>query len=186
MSQTGLRFTVDVDGQPTETFAVTRFHLSQSYFSLFTLEINTVSERITLKASTLLEQTAQLTIWQGSTPLRYVTGLIAGFERGEYDGRKTSYSLTVRPPLWRSSLRQNFRHFQQQDIQSIIQRLLDDNRVGDTAYLFDEMHPAREFCVQYGETDYEFLCRLIAEEGIFFYEEHAQKGSGKSWYFVIA
>ncbi|ENE9753989.1 type VI secretion system tip protein VgrG, partial [Escherichia coli] len=78
MSQAGLRFTVDVDGQPTETFAVTRFHLSQSYFSLFTLEINTVSERTTLKASTLLEQTAQLTIWQGSTPLRYVTGLIAG------------------------------------------------------------------------------------------------------------
>ncbi|WP_097326444.1 type VI secretion system tip protein TssI/VgrG [Escherichia coli] len=183
MSQTGLRFTVDVDGQPTETFAVTRFHLSQSYFSLFTLEINTVSERTPLKASTLLEQTAQLTIWQGSTPLRYVTGLIAGFERGEYDGRKTSYSLTVRPPLWRSSLRQNFRHFQQQDIQSIIQRLLDDNRVGDTAYLFDEMHPAREFCVQYGETDYEFLCRLIAEEGIFFYEEHAQKGSRQKLVF---
>ncbi|UIV26771.1 hypothetical protein H6S15_20375 [Escherichia coli] len=35
-------------------------------------------------------------------------------------------------------------------------------------------HPSREFCVQYGETDYDFLCRMAAEEGIFFYEEHAK------------
>ncbi|EJJ0116304.1 type VI secretion system tip protein VgrG [Salmonella enterica] len=177
MSQTGLRFTVSVGNFPAETFAVTRFHLSQSYSSLFTLDIHTVSERTTLQASELLEQTAQLAIWQGDTPLRYVTGLITGLERGEYDGRKTTYSLTVRPPFWRSSLRQNFRHFQQQDIQSIIQRILDDNRVGDSAYLLDEAHPAREFCVQYNETDYEFLCRLMAEEGMFFYEEHARKGT---------
>ncbi|ECD9477131.1 type VI secretion system tip protein VgrG [Salmonella enterica subsp. houtenae] len=177
MSQTGLRFTVSVGDLPAETFAVTRFHLSQSYSSLFTLDIDTVSERTALQASTLLERTAQLAIWQGDTPLRYVTGLITGLERGEYDGRKTTYRLTVRPPFWRSSLRQNFRHFQQQDIQSIIQRILDDNRVGDSAYLLDEAHPAREFCVQYGETDYEFLCRLLAEEGMFFYEEHARKGT---------
>ncbi len=34
--------------------------------------------------------------------------------------------------------------------------------------LFSEPHPSREFCVQYGETDYDFLCRMAAEEGIFF------------------
>ncbi|WP_312949116.1 type VI secretion system tip protein TssI/VgrG [Superficieibacter sp.] len=183
MSQTNLRFTVEVDGQSAETFAVNRFHLSQSYSSLFKLRIDVVSKRCALKASTLLEQTARLTIWQGDTPLRHVQGAITGFERGEYDGNKTRYSLLVRPSLWRSSLRQNFRHFQQQDIQSIIQRLLDDNRVTDTAYLLDEKHPAREFCVQYGETDYDFLCRLIAEEGIFFYEEHARKGSRQKLVF---
>ncbi|WP_318386823.1 type VI secretion system tip protein TssI/VgrG [Enterobacter sp.] len=177
MSHTGLRFTVEVGGQSAETFAVTCFHLSQAYSSLFMLEINTVSERTALQASEMLEQTAQLAIWQGDTSLRYISGLITRFERGEYDGRKTTYSLTVRPPFWRSNLRQNFRHFQQQDIQSIIQRLLDDNRVGNTAWLLDEAHPAREFCVQYNETDYEFLSRLLAEEGIFFYEEHARKGT---------
>ncbi len=38
----------------------------------------------------------------------------------------------------------------------------------------------REFCVQYGETDYDFLCRMAAEEGIFFYEEHAYKSTDQS------
>ncbi|HGV7246996.1 TPA: type VI secretion system tip protein TssI/VgrG, partial [Escherichia coli] len=46
--------------------------------------------------------------------------------------------------------------------------------------LFSEPHPSREFCVQYGETDYDFLCRMAAEEGIFFYEEHAYKSTDQS------
>ncbi|MBA1929450.1 type VI secretion system tip protein VgrG, partial [Escherichia coli] len=46
--------------------------------------------------------------------------------------------------------------------------------------MFSEPHPSREFCVQYGETDYDFLCRMAAEEGIFFYEEHAYKSTDQS------
>ncbi|WP_334369446.1 type VI secretion system tip protein TssI/VgrG, partial [Escherichia coli] len=45
---------------------------------------------------------------------------------------------------------------------------------------FSEPHPSREFCVQYGETDYDFLCRMAAEEGIFFYEDHAYKSTDQS------
>ena len=184
MSQTGLRFTIDVDGQDAKTFAVVSFHLVQSCSSLFTLDIHVASSNIRLNARDLLEQTAILTIWQGSTPQRHIKGLTARLERGEYDGRIMHYHLRVHPPLWRSSLRQNFRHFQQQDIESIIQRLLDDNRVTDISFLLGLAHPAREFCVQYGETDYAFLCRLLAEEGIFFYEEHARQGTNQRLIFA--
>ncbi|QJG50769.1 hypothetical protein HHJ40_17930 [Escherichia coli] len=41
--------------------------------------------------------------------------------------------------------------------------------------LFSEPHPSREFCVQYGETDYDFLCRMAAEEGIFFMRSTRKK-----------
>lgn len=184
MPQTGTRFTVDVDGQDAETFAVVSFHLVQSYSSLFTLDIHVVSSNIRLNACDLLEQTAVLTIWQGSTPQRHIKGLTARLERGEYDGHIMHYHLCVHPPFWRSSLRQNFRNFQQQDIESIIQRLLDDNRVSDTSFLLGLAHPAREFCVQYGETDYQFLCRLLSEEGIFFYEEHAREGTNQLLIFA--
>lgn len=160
------------------------FHLVQSYSSLFTLDIHVASSNIRLNARDLLEQTAVLTIWQGSTPQRHIKGLTACLERGEYDGHIMYYHLRVHPPFWRSSLRQNFRNFQQQDIESIIQRLLDDNRVTDTSFLLGLAHPEREFCVQYGETDYEFLCRLLSEEGIFFYEEHAREGTNQLLIFA--
>ncbi|EAZ9187746.1 type VI secretion system tip protein VgrG, partial [Salmonella enterica subsp. salamae] len=47
-----------------------------------------------------------------------------------------------------------FRHFQQQDIESIVAHLLEDNQVIRASYLLKERHPAREFCVQYGENDW--------------------------------
>ncbi|EIE2933926.1 type VI secretion system tip protein VgrG, partial [Escherichia coli] len=51
--------------------------------------------------------------------------------------------------------------------------LLNENGVTEWTPLFYEDHPAREFCVQYGESDLAFLARLWAEEGIFFFERFA-------------
>ena len=83
------------------------------------------------------------------------------------------YHLRIEPPLWRCGLRQNFRIFQQQDIRTISATLLNENGVTEWTPLFYEDHPAREFCVQYGESDLAFLARLWAEEGIFFFERFA-------------
>ncbi len=88
--------------------------------------------------------------------------------------------MKVHPPLWRAGLRQNFRIFQNEDIKSILGTMLQENGVTEWSPLFSEPHPSREFCVQYGETDYDFLCRMAAEEGIFFYEEHAYKSTDQS------
>ncbi|MCO0909860.1 contractile injection system protein, VgrG/Pvc8 family, partial [Escherichia coli] len=63
--------------------------------------------------------------------------------------------------------------FQQQDIRTISATLLNENGVTEWTPLFYEDHPAREFCVQYGESDLAFLARLWAEEGIFFFERFA-------------
>lgn len=90
------------------------------------------------------------------------------------------YSMKVRPPVWRAALRQNSRIFQNEDIKSILGTILQENGVTDWSPLFSEPHPAREFCVQYSETDYDFLARMAAEEGIFFYEEHAQTSDDQS------
>ncbi|ECG8592459.1 hypothetical protein FNI11_22555 [Salmonella enterica subsp. salamae] len=123
MPQAGTRFTVKTDGFDAQTFAVVSFHLVQSYSSLFTLDIHVISDSTDLKATDLLEQNVTLTVWQGRTPQRHITGLIADVEHGEQDGHKMNYSLRVYPPFWRSSLRQNFRHFHQQDIENIVAHL---------------------------------------------------------------
>ncbi|CSN68419.1 Rhs element protein [Shigella sonnei] len=107
-------------------------------------------------------------------------GVVTWFELGENDKNQMLYSMKVCPPLWRTGLRQNFRIFQNEDIESILATILKENGVTEWSPLFSEPHPSREFCVQYGETDYDFLCRMAAEEGIFFYEEHAQKSTDQS------
>ncbi|EKA0367751.1 type VI secretion system tip protein VgrG [Escherichia coli] len=121
-----------------------------------------------------------MTVWQGDDVQRRVKGVVTWFELGENDKNQMLYSMKVCPPLWRTGLRQNFRIFQNEDIESILATILKENGVTEWSPLFSEPHPSREFCVQYGETDYDFLCRMAAEEGIFFYEEHAQKSTDQS------
>ncbi len=123
---------------------------------------------------------AYLTVWQGDDVQRRVKGVVTWFELGENDKNQMLYSMKVCPPLWRTGLRQNFRIFQNEDIESILATILKENGVTEWSPLFSEPHPSREFCVQYGETDYDFLCRMAAEEDIFFYEEHAQKSTDQS------
>ena len=178
---TGLRFTLEVDGLPPDAFAVVSFHLNQSLSSLFSLDLSLVSQQfLSLEFQQILDKMAYLTIWQGDDVQRRVKGVVTWFELGENDKNQMLYSMKVCPPLWRTGLRQNFRIFQNEDIESILGTILQENGVTEWSPLFSEPHPSREFCVQYGETDYDFLCRMAAEEGIFFYEEHAQKSTDQS------
>lgn len=173
MSLKGLRFTLDVDGQDAGTFAVVNFWLMQNNSVPFVLDVDVASDEFDREAKNLLEKNATLTIWQGPKALRYVKGVVASFGMKENNRWQMLYRFRIQPPLWRSTLRQNFRIFQQQDIRTISATLLDENGVTDWTSSFNTDHPPREFCVQYGESDLAFLSRLWAEEGIFFYDKLA-------------
>lgn len=180
MSAPGLRFTLDVDGLSPDTFAVVSFHYTGSYSSLFRLDVGVSSAYFTtLSYEKAIEKDAILKIWQGDTLLRHVKGIVASFSRHEYDGQKASYQMEIRPPFWRSIYRQNFRSFQNQDIETILTTLLAENGVTEYSLLLGNKHPVREFCVQYGESDYAFLLRLLSEEGISFFEAFADDGESQ-------
>ncbi|HHT1703468.1 TPA: type VI secretion system Vgr family protein [Citrobacter freundii] len=170
MSQQGLRFTLDVDGLMAMSTAVVSFILYQNLSTPFTLTVDIASGLPDLTAKNFLEKNATLTVWQGNVVQRHLSGIITGIELGENNDWQMNYHLTISPSLWRAGLRQNFRIFQQQDIQAISATLLDENGITDWTPSFYESHPAREFCVQYGESDLTFLSRLWAEEGIFYFD----------------
>lgn len=172
----GLRFTLEVDGQEPDALAVVSFRLKQYYSKPFLLTVNIASELPDLTATDFLEKNAVLTVWQGTEAQRYVTGIINEMTLGENNHWQIRYHLTIVPPFWRCGLRQNFRIFQQQDIQTISSILLNENGVTEWVPVFYEPHPVREFCVQYGETDLAFLTRLWSEEGIFYFDWYAPQG----------
>jgi type VI secretion system secreted protein VgrG len=180
MSLKGLRFTLEVDGLPETATAVVSFTLYQNLSIPFSLSVDIAGDQPDLSAADFLEKNATLTVWQGTVPQRYLHGIITGMQTGENNDWQMNYHLTLSSPLWRCGLRQNFRIFQQQDIQTISSTLLAENGVTDWVPSFYESHPAREFCVQYGETDLGFLTRLWAEEGIFFFDWLHPTGSDQT------
>ncbi|TYO96134.1 type VI secretion system tip protein VgrG [Xenorhabdus doucetiae] len=167
----GLQFTLTAGGLPPQTFVVTDFTLNESFSQPFSLSVGLASADPAIDFPAVLDRTATLTILQNGVEQRSVTGIATRFEQGNTGLHQTTYRMSIRPDLWRTTLRQNSRIFQQQDIATIITTLLKEHKIRDVIFSLRHPHPAREFCVQYQESDFDFLQRLTAEEGIFYFFE---------------
>ncbi|MBC8944389.1 type VI secretion system tip protein VgrG [Xenorhabdus indica] len=170
-SSGGLLFTLTAGSLPPQTFVVTDFALTEGFSQPFQLDIGLVSANPSIDFSTVLDHTATLTILQGETEQRSISGMVSSFEQGNTGLHQTTYQMTIRPDLWRTTLRQNSRIFQQRDIVTIITTILKEHGIRDVVFSLRQPHPEREFCVQYQESDFTFIQRLTAEEGIFYFFE---------------
>jgi type VI secretion system secreted protein VgrG len=105
---------------------------------------------------------------------RYFGGHIVRVERGDRHGRYQSYRLTVRPWLWFLTRTKNYRVFQEKDVKDIIEEVLKDYSGAKKEFRLNATYVKRDYCVQYNETDFDFLSRLMEEEGIYYFFEHGE------------
>ena len=81
----------------------------------------------------------------------------------------STYSLRIVPKLWLLTQRRRHRVFQHLSIPDIVDRLLQEQSLRPEWDLADRgAYPMLEYKVQYGESDFSFLCRLLEEAGISF------------------
>ena len=91
---------------------------------------------------------------------------------------ESTYLLRIVPKLWLLSQRRNYRVFQHLSAPDIAVKLLSEWGVEHALRLPAERYPRLEYRVQYGETDLDFLSRILEEAGItYLFEEHEVKGS---------
>ncbi len=113
--------------------------------------------------------------------VREISGLVvkAGFLRGE--GRYNIYRVELRPWLWLATLTSDYKIFQDKTVVEIIDTVLHDypypveKRLDIEKYSVrgeSERNEPRAFQVQYGETDFDFIQRLMEEWGIYWFFEH--------------
>ena len=173
-SQSDLRFTFQpLAGQID--FEVVSFELDEMISSPFQLKLELISFEDEVDFGQLLDQPVLFTIWRGERPLRYVHGLVSSFSQGETGFYRTRYRALVEPVLARAGLRSNWRIFQQKTVPQILELML--KRQGIARFEINSMgeHQVREFCVQAGETDLDFIARLAGEEGFVYRFEHTPK-----------
>ncbi|MBD3667488.1 MAG: type VI secretion system tip protein VgrG [Kangiella sp.] len=89
-------------------------------------------------------------------------------QRGKVSETLYQYELKVVPQLWLLSQRTNIRIYQHKTIPKIVEQLLSEHQVVFESKL-TASYPVHEYCVQYQETDLDFVQRLLAEAGIFYY-----------------
>ncbi|EGR0418913.1 type VI secretion system tip protein TssI/VgrG [Vibrio cholerae] len=180
-----LQFQLKVDGLEDESLVVRGFEgqesLSDSVWRSepcygFRYQADLASALSNLTAEQFVDQTAHLTILRDGQVVQQINGIVRQFSKGDTGHRHTFYSLTLVPALERLSLRSNSRIFQQQSVPEIISILLQEMGIEDYAFALKRECAQREFCVQYRETDLQFLHRIAAEEGLVYSHLHeAQK-----------
>ena len=173
-----LNFTLSLAGGDSLDLAVADFRLDEALSAPFTLEVEAASRRPDLKPGDLLESGATLTVWHDDQPTRRVHGVVSEFARGDRGHRRTHYHFTIRPALWRLSLRQNSRIFQNVSPLTVINTLCEENGLTDVAFAATRQPATREYVVQYRETDLAFIQRLAAEEGFSFFHEFEDAEGG--------
>ena len=107
-----------------------------------------------------------------TTTSRVWTGICSHMElvQAEPSGLST-YFLKIVPALWRTTLRRNNRIFQHLTIPAIVQKVLAEWQIKPELKL-SATYPTFEFRVQYGETDFAFVSRLLEEAGITYFFTH--------------
>ncbi|KNX78274.1 type VI secretion protein VgrG [Pseudomonas sp. 250J] len=173
-SQSDLRYTFESLAGNAE-FEVVSFELKEEISAPFTLELELISFEPDIDFGQLLDKPIVFTIWDDNGPLRHVHGLVSRFSQGESGFYRTYYHALVEPILARAGLRSNWRIFQQKTVPQIIELMLQRQGIDQYELRASLDHQVREFCVQAGETDLDFIARLAAEEGFVYRFEHSEK-----------
>ena len=105
--------------------------------------------------------------------LRPLDALCAEIRQLPGDATAERYNLLLRPWLWWLTLASNNRVFQNLATSDIVTSIFDEHGFSDYELQLTGSYTPREYCVQYGETDFAFVSRLLEEEGIFWFFTHA-------------
>lgn len=146
----------------------------ESISAPFSFDLELVSERPDLDIENLLHKQAFLAFNDSDAGIH---GQIYRVAQGDSGKRLTRYSLTLVPQLTYLAHRANLRIFQQQTVPQIIAQILEEHGIQSDTYRFQlgSIYPARDYCVQYNESDLYYIQRLCWEEGIHYHFQHSQQ-----------
>jgi type VI secretion system secreted protein VgrG len=152
--------------------------IDESLHDLFDIKIIAYSTDIDidLNASLGKPMTVCLNMHSGK---RYFSGVVARFEQIHttvLEKKKklvAFYHIRLVPKFWLLKHSKDYRIFQQKSTQEIIKTIMGENQITDFSYTAKKgTAKKREFCVQYDESNFDFIVRLCEEEGVFFHIEH--------------
>ncbi len=144
------------------------FEGTESLSGLFEFKVDVLSKNHTLSPEELIGKTVTLTVHNDQ--MRTFNGYISQFVYGEVKADNLRvYQLTMVPWLWFLSKNSNHRIFQDKSTKEIIEQLFQDAGFTDYDYKAAGNPSVREYCVQYNESDFDFVSRLLEEDGITYF-----------------
>lgn len=174
-------FTLLIPGHPPETFRVLEFTGQEAISENFVFRVKAVAPDVMLKYDTI-GISATLVVKGVDYEVNHY-GIITHFNQvPNSDGTVEMsyyYEFTIEPKLKQMSFQLRSRIFQNKTVKEIVEEVLEEYAKKDTSFKFEAKfevvgkdYAKREFTVQYNETDWDFVKRLLEDEGIYWYWDH--------------
>ncbi|MFW7524992.1 type VI secretion system tip protein TssI/VgrG [Vibrio ostreicida] len=171
---TDVEFKFEVQGTGHE-FRVESFQVTEELSKPFQISLSLLSLDADITFDELIRKPAVLTLYgQGLTSARRFHGMVNEVRFLGQGRRFSRYQLLLVPQTWFMTQRQDCRIFQHLTAPDIISQVLDDASVSDYRLELSGIYPAKEYVLQYRETDHHFVDRMLAEHGMWYYFEHSK------------
>jgi len=143
----------------------------------FEFDVDMVSAKGDLSIGDALGKPLTVSLTMGTNGARYFNGIVARFALTGWLGSKYRYRAKIFPWLWMLTRTSNSRVFHAQTVPQILATIFGDHGfsgVVDASGLNAHMSDfqAHEYLVQYNETDFNFVSRLMELEGIYYFFKH--------------
>jgi len=147
----------------------------ESLSRLFSFELDLLSPDPEIKFDKIIGQKVTIRVRLGKEKERFFHGMISRFMQTGSDVGLANYRATMVPALWFLTRTADCRIFQSKKVPDIIQEILKENGVTDIKTVLKASYEPRDYCVQYRETDFNFVSRLMEQYGMFYFFEHEEK-----------
>lgn len=156
---------------------VVHFEGHEAISSLYEYSIDIVCENDSLSLNDMIGRQATFKIKDDRGHSRTIMGAVYAVTQGSVQRRFSFYSFKLVPQFKWLQHRHGFRIFQDQDVPSIVRQVFDEAGLDSQSYRFElsDHYPQREYCVQYDESEWHFVARLMEEEGIHFHFEQSER-----------
>ncbi|MBO6055599.1 MAG: translocation/assembly module TamB domain-containing protein [Alphaproteobacteria bacterium] len=156
-----------------EDVVINNIRGSEAISELFEFHVNFSSANREIDAEKILGSNVTLH-FKSEKHERFINGIITQFSQGRTSQKEdiynTEYFFTMRPKLWLLSLDSNCQIFQKKSTMEIIKSVLKEYKIDVSESKCGNNN--RTYCVQYNESSFNFISRLMEDEGIFYYFKH--------------
>ena len=155
-----------------DSFLLTRFHAEERLSGLFRFDLEMVSSERSIDFKALLGKGVTVTMRLPEGKTRLFHGLVGRFVQAGRTDKRTTYRAELYPWLWLLTKTRDHRIFQNMSATEIIEKVFTDLGFSDYTASVTGTYGKREYCVQYQETAFAFVSRLMEEEGIYYFFKH--------------
>src|SRR3954468_5030428 len=155
-----------------DKLVVEHFSMTDELEDLYQIDVELLSTDPAISFEGLVGTAATIKLQLKSGGPRLFNGLISRFVQTHHERTHAYYRATLVPWLWFLTRASDCRIFQNKTAVQIIEDVFQAHGFSDYILKINATYRTREYCVQYRETDFNFVSRLLEQEGIYYYFKH--------------